>query len=461
MTGTRASSVLGAMVTLLAVTACATSPATDSPGASATPGSGEATVNSTLPVVVPGTTLGWRGSGIWLQEGDSYTVAASGEVDIWPGCEDAKAEAGLPDIDCAEVPAGPAGTVAFDAADDGEGFPYPGGPIAALVVRVGDGQPALVGTGGTFTADATGFLEFAINDVSNPGDNEGEFSVSVTVHVVASPETTRGAWSDTGVVLAAGEEFTISASGAINMWPNCEETKEEQGYPGFDCSRTSAVGPTGTDAFAPGQDDYPLPGENTLALVARVGNGPVFLVGNGGTFVADGDGPLLVATNDTGYWKQDDQGTFVIVVGRSGMGDGVYVPGTYDGWIDTGITAASGDSVAIAASGEVNVWPLCEIEKAGAGVPDFDCSIVTTGPEGFAGGNPPPADHPLPIPDAPTAALLGRWGDGAPFVVGEGGDFVAEEGGTLFLRINDSYGIGDNHGGYLATVTVGDSGTDD
>ncbi len=291
MTGTRASSVLGAMVTLLAVTACATSPATDSPGASATPGSGEATVNSTLPVVVPGTTLGWRGSGIWLQEGDSYTVAASGEVNIWPSCEDAKAEAGLPDIDCAEVPAGPAGTVAFDAADDGEGFPYPGGPIAALVVRVGDGQPALVGTGGTFTADATGFLEFAINDVSSPGDNEGEFSVDVTVHVAASPEITRGAWSDTGAVLAEGEEFTISASGAINMWPNCEETKEEQGYPGFDCSLTSAVGPTGTDAFAPGQDDYPLPGENTLALVARVGNGPVFLVGNGGTFVADEDGP--------------------------------------------------------------------------------------------------------------------------------------------------------------------------
>ncbi|MBN2176165.1 MAG: hypothetical protein JW722_00735 [Demequinaceae bacterium] len=434
---------------------CACSPGADPTGATAsiTPGPTQAE-ESTLPITVPGTTLGWSSTGVWLQAGESYILEASGEVNTWPNCEDTKVEAGYAELDCAQVPAGPEGTDAFAVAAEGEGYPYPGGPIAALVVRVGEGEAILVGMGGTFVADATGFLQFAINDVTTVWDNEGEFVVSVVVHLVTYPEITKGSWSDTNFVLKAGDEFAISATGAINMWPNCEETKEEQGFPGFDCSLTSAVGPTGTDAFAPGREDYPLPGENTLALVARVGNGPVFLVGEGGAFTTDVGGPLLLATNDTGYWKQDDQGTFVVVISKEETGDGVYLPGTYDGWIETGISVDSGDSVGITATGIVDVWPLCEIEKEGVGVPDIDCSMMRTGPSGFTGGNPPPDDHPLPLPDAPTGALLGRWGDEAPFVIGEGGEYVAEADGILRLRINDSYGIGDNEGGYLAIITI-------
>jgi len=359
-------------------------PTTQSPG------------ETTLEILIPSTTLGWKSSGIWLQAGDSYALEAAGEVNIWPNCEETKVDAGFTNLDCGLVPTGPEGTTAFDPADENEGYPYPGGPIAALTVRVGEGEAILVGTGGTFTADATGFLQFAINDVTSVWDNTGEFTVDATVHFITSPAITKGSWSDTGIVLDAGEEFTITASGTINMWPNCEETKEEQGFPGFDCSLTSAVSPVGTDAFAPGLDDYPLPGENTLALVARVSNGPVFLVGESGTFITEAGGPLLLTTNDTGYWKQDDQGTFVIIISRESTGDGIYVPGTYDDWLDTGFFVEAGETVTITASGILDVWPRCEIEKEGAGVPEIDCDQMRMEPGGSTGVNPPPEDHPPP-----------------------------------------------------------------
>jgi hypothetical protein len=58
------------------------------------------------------------------------------------------------------------------------------------------------------------------------------------------------------------------------------------------------------------------------------------------------------------------------------------------------------------------------------------------------------------MPDEPVGALLGRWGDGEAFLIGEGGEFDADTDGTLFLRLNDSYGNGDNRGGYLAITSI-------
>jgi hypothetical protein len=268
---------------------------------------------SGLGIVIPGNTQGWLSADVWLEAGDTITITAGGTINIWPNCEETKASAGFADLDCTLVTAiGPGGTSAFEPAK--EDYPYPGGPVAALVGRVAEGAPFLAGDQRVYSVENSGMLAFAINDVSSLSDNGGEFVVQLTVPYAISPTVINGDWQQTGIVLAAGQAFTITASGSVNMWPNCEETKGEQGFPNFDCSVTAAVGPGGTDVFAPGQEDYPLPGANTLALIGRVGNSAAFVIGDGGAFVAPAGGPLLVATNDTAYWKQDDQGIFIVTV---------------------------------------------------------------------------------------------------------------------------------------------------
>ncbi|MFZ6028729.1 MAG: hypothetical protein ACOYYS_13520 [Chloroflexota bacterium] len=274
---------------------------------------------SGLGIIVPGNTEGWLSSGVWLEAGDTITLSVSGTIDIWPNCEETKASAGFADLDCTLVTmVGPGGTNAFDPAK--EDYPYPGGPVAALVGRVEGGAPFLIGEQLVRPVENSGVLAFAINDVTSMSDNGGEFVVQLTIPYAISPTIAHGDWQETGILLTAGQAFTVTASGAINMWPNCEETKAEQGYPNFDCSITAAVGPSGTDAFSPGQEDYPLPGANTLALLGRVGNGPIFVIGAGGVFTAPQSGPLLVTTNDTAYWKQDDQGIFIVTLipGKTG-----------------------------------------------------------------------------------------------------------------------------------------------
>lgn len=268
---------------------------------------------TSLGIVIPGNTQGWLNSDIWLEAGDTLTMTASGTINIWPNCEETKVSAGFPNLDCILVTQiGPGGTNAFEPAN--ENYPYPGGPVAALVGKVTGNAPILVGDQLVYTVDSAGMLAFAINDVSDMADNGGEFVVQLTIPYAISPTIRYGRWQESDIMLTAGQTFTVTASGNINMWPNCEETKDEQGFPGFDCSQTAAVGPNGTDAFSPGLEDYPLPGANTLALVGRVGNSNVFLIGEGGMFVAPQSGPLLLAINDTAYWKQDDQGIFIVTV---------------------------------------------------------------------------------------------------------------------------------------------------
>ena len=70
---------------------------------------------------------------------------------------------------------------------------------------------------------------------------------------------TRMGWLDTGIQLEPGDVFSVQSSGAINIWPNCEETKVEEGFPDLDCSLVT-FGPNGTTAFDPAPLDYPYPG---------------------------------------------------------------------------------------------------------------------------------------------------------------------------------------------------------
>jgi hypothetical protein len=101
----------------------------------------------------------WTPTGITVRRGEPLTINASGEVRI----------------------AGPNGLAASPAGSS-ETFPsnpMPGVPTGALIGRIGNGQPFLIGSQTQITAPAAGQLFLGVND-SNHGDNEGQFQVQVT-----------------------------------------------------------------------------------------------------------------------------------------------------------------------------------------------------------------------------------------------------------------------------------------
>ncbi len=403
-----------------------------------------------ISVEVPGYRLGWINSNIWLNEGDIFTITVNGTIDIWPNCEETKAEAGYPDLDCVVVQqVGPNGVTVFGPALPS--YPYPGGPNAALIGRVGNAPSFLVGTGGTFTAPADGMLQFANNDIEYMEDNYGSFIVFVSLPypIVVPPDN--GVWYDTGIVLKKGDIFTITASGTINIWPNCEETKVEKGYPDLDCRLVQFLGPNGTPVFGPAEPGCPLPGANIGVLVARINGSPPFLVGAGGTFVAEFDGPLFVAVNDTEYWAQDDLGFFNVVISVVTEGDSVEIPGDADEWTESGWMLKGGKGVTLSASGIIDLWPDCESEKDDKGMPDIDCELMHTGPEGTLGFELASEDYPLP--GARVGALIGRFGDdGTPFLIGNGGTFTPDVDAEFQFRINDVFDMEDNVGSFVVVM---------
>lgn len=402
-------------------------------------------------VTVSGNTTGWIRTGVRLQVGDIFTIVATGTVNIWPNCEETKAREGFPDLDCRLVQQmGPNGTTAFSPAE--EDYPYPGALVGALVGRIGQGEPFLIGTGGTFTAKTAGQFRLAFNDIAYMEDNRGAFEVQITF-----PEAGRVCgpvedWIDLGVTLLPGQAYTVKASGTIDIWPNCEATKADEGYPDLDCDLVHGVGPGGTSVFDPALQDYPLPGAPVASLIGRINDGEPFLIGEGGSFVAETGGTLQVRTNDVPEFLQDDQGCFSGAVVAEPEGEVILVPGTLNDWLDTGIMLDPGSTAIISASGVLNIWPNCEETKAAEGLPDVDCSKMRFGPVGTEELDLAPEDYPLP--GGRVGALVGRFGDGEPFLVGSGGTFIAAGGGELRLRINDIVDMDDNIGGFIAIVNM-------
>jgi hypothetical protein len=56
---------------------------------------------------------------------------------------------------------------------------------------------------------------------------------------------------------------------------------------------------------------------------------------------------------------------------------------------------------------------------------------------------------------APYGALIGKIGNGTPFLIGSTRWMTAAEGGTLYLAVNDNYiYYEDNSGTYTVTITI-------
>jgi hypothetical protein len=117
--------------------------------------------------------------------------------------------------------------------------------------------------------------------------------------------------------------------------------------------------------------------------------------------------------------------------GASGGSDAIVVQANAP-WTETDIQVQRGDRVRFVGTGDIMVAP-----QASAGV-----SGATIKAQGR-----------LPVPNAPVGALIGRVGNGQPFLIG----FTEQAmpmpvGGRLFLGVNDEY-FDDNTGAFNVTVT--------
>jgi hypothetical protein len=102
-----------------------------------------------------------------------------------------------------------------------------------------------------------------------------------------------------------------------------------------------------------------------------------------------------------------------------------------DRWTSTGLTVRRGEPLTINASGEI---------RFGGG------ENMKATPSGSSDSN-----RENPLPDVPTGTLIGRVGNGQPFVIGNQKSVQAPAAGQLFLGINDS-NLSDNQGSYQVEV---------
>ena len=100
----------------------------------------------------------WTPTGLGVRRGDTVTFEAGGEVRIAQGGPSG----------------GPGGSSDKNAAN-----PIPSAPTGALIGRIGNSAPFLIGTQNQVTMPAAGQLFLGVND-SNFADNGGNFNVKVT-----------------------------------------------------------------------------------------------------------------------------------------------------------------------------------------------------------------------------------------------------------------------------------------
>jgi hypothetical protein len=100
-------------------------------------------------------------------------------------------------------------------------------------------------------------------------------------------------------------------------------------------------------------------------------------------------------------------------------------------WTPTGIVVRRGEPLTVVASGDVKIGGGANQGASPAGAGEMNA------------GN--------PLPSAPTGALIGRIGNGQPFLIGNQSRIQAPAAGQLFLGINDSY-LGDNQGNFQVDI---------
>jgi hypothetical protein len=116
--------------------------------------------------------------------------------------------------------------------------------------------------------------------------------------------------------------------------------------------------------------------------------------------------------------------------GGSSTTDGIMVPARQR-WTATGLTVRRGETLTVNATGEI---------KFGGGA---DARASANGSNERSPEN--------PIPGATTGTLIGRIGNGQPFVIGSQTTVQAPAAGQLFLGVNDTH-LDDNDGSFQVRI---------
>jgi len=114
---------------------------------------------------------------------------------------------------------------------------------------------------------------------------------------------------------------------------------------------------------------------------------------------------------------------------------GLVVP-AQQGWTPTGINVSRGERLTFTANGEIRFASSDEARAT---------------PNGSNDRNPG-----NPLPNTPTGTLIGRIGNGRPFVIGAQTEIQAPAAGQLFVGINDTH-MADNSGSFDVQIQRGNA----
>jgi PKD repeat protein len=292
--------------------------------------------------------------------------------------------------------------IAGDVMTDPNNVPLTGAPRMALVGRIGaSGTPFLVGLFAQFSAGATGELYLAPNDLwYDLGNNSGSLSVSICV---GGTPCSVGATATVPTTAAPGDTVPFATTCSPS---NCGSATATYAWTFGDGATSNVQNPTHVYATA---------GTYSWAVTIQVA-----------TATATRTGTITVAVPTC-------TPSTVTVQANPGV--------SYDLlWPSTGVSVTAGQTVTITASG---TWSPGTGTYTAAG---NSGDLVAAGPN-------------VPLGGAPRMALIGRIGNGTPFVVGTSLQITAPNSGLLYLTPNDEwYFRGDNTGSLSVSVCVGTGG---
>jgi hypothetical protein len=245
----------------------------------------------------------WHPTDFIVRRGEPIVFEASGRVEWGRGVTQAAGPEGVP----------------MDASLRAD-YPVPSAGVGALVGRIENGRPFLIGASPEpMVMPADGRLFLGVNDSSRT-DNSGAFLVRVSrdpqyaagqasgayvreqtdwVNATEVRVDARIEWTRTDITVQQGEWLAFQATGRI-AWGQGE---------------TQVTGPDGTPMDAFNRRLYPVPSAGVGALVARIDNGTPFLVGaSSDPIVMPATGRLFLGVNDSG--RDDNTGFFSVRVAR-------------------------------------------------------------------------------------------------------------------------------------------------
>ncbi len=240
----------------------------------------------------------------------------------------------------------------------------------------------------------------------------GPEPIGATV-IVDSPVT------PTGVACTAGRVLSLTASGELSV-----------------DGRTA--GPDGAAGWF--DEAAPVRRAPLEALLGRV-DADWFFVGDTLTLVCPGDGELMLGTNSLA--DTDPSGSLTVELSSrddlsaDDLGTLTLIVPATESWVDSGFACTAGQQFRVSATGIAGAVDASPTTRGGPdGVRLRDGAIVP----GAA------------LRTAAHRALLGRVGEGEPFLLGSSATLRCPTDGVLALQVNDGV-LEDNTGEFSVTLT--------